>query len=507
MSLARAIGRNTIFTAIGRSSVLLVWFFVTPGVLDSLGPERFGFWSVLLLATGTLATFDLGLGVAVMRFVGELVGRGSAGAVRQLVARALGFPLVLACALAGAALLLRGVILGVFRVPEIWAPEAFSALTLALVAFVLIISTNLLIAALQGLQRMDLAAIALVISALFLAVAVPIASRQARPLYALVLAQTGYGIVLLLALTVCLGLALRGAGAQPGVLVHVTLGRIVSLGGWIQGISLLLLIQQNLDKVLLGILVALAPVGAYEIAFRVTSVGLLPPVYFLGALLPVVARRQVEAGDAARVALYRAGIPFSFSTSLGLAGGLFALAPSLLEAWLGTPPAGSVFMLRCLVVAGVANLLTGVASTIVRAADRMDIELAYVGSLVLLHLVLSLIGFRFLGWSGILYGLVAASTGTALVFVIRVERWLGLHPLSESARAAVPGFVAAVVAGLAAAAVGFAFQGLAPGRVRGLVTAGTGAIAFGVVFGGVFAVAFPSMFRGITQRARMVFSP
>jgi O-antigen/teichoic acid export membrane protein len=494
--------------------VLFVWFLVTPAVLASLGPDRFGFWSILLVLSGTLATLDLGLGVAIMRFVGEIAERGAAGVVYRLVGRALGLQILFAGALAAAGLLLREPILDAFHVPAVWADEARAALTLALVSFVLTVATNLLVAALQGLQRMDLAAYALAGSALFLGCTVPIAARQPSPLFALVVAQVGFGVMQFVLLSAGLFRAVRGLDASPPEAASaggaaprmrdVSLRRVIRAGTWLQASSVLVLLQQNVDKILLGTLVALAPVAAYEIAFRVSSVGLLFPVYFLGALLPVIARQQVVVGDSARLSFYRASLAPYLSLSLATGGVLFALAPFVLEAWLAVPPEGSVFMLRCLIVAGMANLATGIASTVVRATDRMDIEVIYLISLVVLHLLLSFAGFRLVGWPGILYGLVLAGVVTALGFVTRVEAWLGVRPLSETVPAIVPGLFATVVAGLAAAGMTLLFEGLPQGRARGGLATAAGGLAYAIAFAGVLAVAFPVTFRSLGERARVV---
>ncbi|MGH7726477.1 MAG: oligosaccharide flippase family protein [Candidatus Eiseniibacteriota bacterium] len=514
MSLTRSIGRNTLFTALGRSAVLFVWFLVTPTVLDALGADRFGFWSILLVLSGTLATLDLGLGVAIMRFVGEIAERGAAGVVFRLVARALALQVLLAGALAVLGLLFREPILEAFHIPAAWTGEARAALTLALISFVLTVATNLLVAALQGLQRMALAALALGGSAIFLGGVVLVAARQPAPLLALVVAQVAFGALQFVLLSAALFRAVRGlevapqeaisAGQDALAVRDVSLRKVIRAGSWLQASSVLVLLQQNVDKILLGTLVALAPVAAYEIAFRVSSVGLLFPVYFLGALLPVLARQQAVVGEAARLSFYRASLVPYLSLSLAMGGILFALAPSVLEAWLAVPPEGSVFMLRCLIVAGVANLATGIASTVVRATDRMDIEVVYLVALVLLHLFLSYAGFRLFGWPGILYGLVLAGVATALGFVTRVEAWLGVRPLSEIVPALLPGLLAAVVAGLSAAGIALLFEGLPQGRARGSLATAAGGLAYAIAFAGVLAVAFPVTFRSLAERARVV---
>ena len=57
------------FTALGRLTTLGAWFFLTPAVLAALGPEKFGFWSILLILGGTLPILYLSaLGI---RYLGK----------------------------------------------------------------------------------------------------------------------------------------------------------------------------------------------------------------------------------------------------------------------------------------------------------------------------------------------------------------------------------------------------------------------------------------------------
>src|SRR5205823_9711329 len=126
-----------------------VWFLVTPRVLAGLGPEAFGFWSLLLVMGGTLATVDLGLGVAVSRYTAELASVDDRRAIGAFLVRALVLQGAVLLMLVGFGFLLRASLLDLFHVPAGWRSQALTAFELALVGFVFGILSNVLIAALQ----------------------------------------------------------------------------------------------------------------------------------------------------------------------------------------------------------------------------------------------------------------------------------------------------------------------------------------------------------------------
>src|SRR5260221_3210296 len=97
--------------------------------------------------------------------------------------------------------------------------------------------SNLLIGALQGLQRMDLAARVLVPAALALGAAVLAATAARQPLIALVQAQLGYSLVVIVATFGII--AWLGRAAPEHEDSGLSLRRVLRFGGWLQATNLL----------------------------------------------------------------------------------------------------------------------------------------------------------------------------------------------------------------------------------------------------------------------------
>jgi O-antigen/teichoic acid export membrane protein len=270
---------------------------------------------------------------------------------------------------------------------------------------------------------------------------------------------------------------------------------MVRFGLWVQVNSALAFVQANLDKFIIASFVALAPVAAYELGSRITSVALLGPTIALSALLPAVAHRTAAGGAGADLAFYRrASYPYFVAVGL-IVGGLLGLAHPLLELWLGAVQPAQVFMLRGLAVAIGLSAATGIASTLVRAGDRLDLETQYAVASVALHVALSLLGIRLWGWPGAIYGLVASSLAGTLFFLFRVEAWLGGPPLREAWVAGrAPLLAASAGAALAAWVVAAAVPGN-PGRGHGFVSLLVGSAALAAAFGTMLVLSSPRRWR------------
>ncbi len=501
MTIARAVGQNTLHTAVARVAVLGAWFAVTPRVLAVLGPDRFGFWSLLLVLGGSLAAVDLGLGVAVTRTVARAWSNGHGRQLVALLARAGALQLAVASVLGLGIVLASPLLLSSFHVPAAWAGEARVALALATAAFIVGSISNLFFAALQGIQRMDRALVVALPAATGLAAGILWAMGRPNPLLALTQVQLAYNVVTALGF----GVALLRVRPPPTGIEEVggagaSFREMLVLGGWVQLNGLFGLVQANVDKVLLGALVALAPVAGYELGARITYAAFLPAVLFLGALLPAFSRES-SAGEPARlVPLYRAALDPAFAMSFAVTGALIALAPWLLRAWLGTPPDNGAFFLGMLALTQLGNLLTGVSSTVARAGGVAHLETRFAVLGTGLHIGLALVGLQLFGVRGLLLGTVIGSLAAAVWFILRIETFLGIARSRAALVAMRPYLGAAGLAGVAGFLVASLLSPVSahtsawPGLVGG-------GVSYALLFGLYLRAAHRQLWGGLLARA------
>lgn len=505
MTIARTVGRNTVSTAFARFAVLGVWFLVTPRVLAALGAEQFGFWSILLAFGGSLAALDLGLGVAVTRSVARLHREGGRAPMAALLRRTTVLQAAVTLAIAAAILLAASTVLDLFHVPAAWSADARLALALALVAFFLTSLGNLFLAGLQGLQRMDQVVRVALPAAVALGIGVVWGTGQARPLVVLTAIQVAYAACTALAYGALLAHLVRhevtGPVDRAAPVAAIGLRELLALGGWVQVNSMFGLLQAHVDKFILGALLSLAPVASYELGARITIAAMIPPVIFIGSLLPAFARTDGDGRSGVSAALYARALDPHFAMTLGLAGALVGLAPWILGAWLRQPPEGAGLCLVALAVAQAGHVFTGVTSTVVRARGDLWLEFVYAVLGTGLHVALAILGLSSRGLPGLLVGTAASSVIAALWYVRRVESTLEVAAADRALRRAVP-FVAA--AGLAGVAAFIAAGAVHPARAGAGAWGGlaAGSTAYVLVFAGALRAGFPATWHSLVARAR-----
>lgn len=502
MSTLNTVRRNTAFNAAARVAMLLVWVGVTPQALARLGPERFGFWAVLLLIGGALTIIDLGLGAAVVTYTARVRAEGGTREVRRTVGRALRVYLLLAAGLVTAAIAATPLVLAIFHVPGSWADEASMAYRLAVAAFAVAAVGNVFQGALVGLQRLDLTSGAtVVLSPLLLAGAIA-GLASPGPLVGLVAAQLGFNLVLSV---VFLAMFLRQSSrtGSPGPEGNVSVvapaaSAMLRFGALVQLAALAGFFHLQLDKILIGNMIGLASVAPYELGFRVSNGIAMLPTLSLAAFTPAAAEHDVRTGGGGREILYRRAILPYLCVVVPLCVAPAVLARPLLEAWLGAPQPDAEIALRLLIASVGLTLLTGIATSMARALGQPLLEGLYGVLALVLHLGLGILGIRLVGWVGALVGgLVAVFLATAW-FLSAAQRRLGLPVLSSTL--AVLGRVA-LPALCASAAAMFSLQPWhgAAGRRGALLELLVGAAAFIVVFVTMLCLFYPAARTELTE--------
>ncbi|HEY6867639.1 MAG TPA: hypothetical protein VI792_10290, partial [Candidatus Eisenbacteria bacterium] len=153
--LDRAIARATALNALARAISIAGWLALAPFILQRLGPERFGLWSLLGTLLGLYLTLDLGLVGSLTKFVAEFRARRDPESLSG--ALTLGLAIYGTLAIAGVAVVAAAMplLIGFFHVGPALRAEATVAFVGAAAAYGLTNLWALQGSALAGLQRMD----------------------------------------------------------------------------------------------------------------------------------------------------------------------------------------------------------------------------------------------------------------------------------------------------------------------------------------------------------------
>jgi len=444
------ISSNALFIVAGRAWYVGLWVLLTPFVLRQLGSERFGVWSLLFLLSGYLATLDLGLASSVVKFTSEYSSRSDWTGLQTVLSNVLGVSVLLGAAWILGVFLAQNALLDWIRISPGHREEVRFALLASCLLFAFANLANLGPGILNGLQRMDLANGVLVLSSIPQALILWVGLRAGHGLYAVVWSTAAQWAIV---------------GALSPVLVHhvcpqlrFPVIRLRPRGqGWIrfglvmQANNLIVLMQQQLDKLLLTTWVGLAAVTEFELAFRVANGIQSLPVLALGALMPAFAQRFGEGDRVGAFHLYRRANELVAVSAFGAAAALAPAVPLLIRAWVGPAHPVAEWLGPWLLAGFCLNLLTGAATSASRGAGYPALETTPGLWGIVVHLLMSGILILRLGPRGVGPALALSMAVSTVLCFARFSRWTG----QPASRAWLGALVAPAVSFVPATLIGF----------------------------------------------------
>ena len=474
--------RNVLSNLVSRGSSILAGLLITPFVLQTLGPERFGFWSLLNTIAGAAVLMDLGLGSAVTRFVAGSTGETQAGERRGILTTGAILAAALALLWLVGGLLARGGLLAFAHVGPGWRSEALDATGLTVLAAAVGLLALVPGAALTGVHRLDLVN------------QTAVAATLVQVAASLGLLARGGGIVglawaLLLAnattLLASLFLLRRVAPALVFDVAAVSSARLLEqlrFSAALQVIALGVMFQFQLPKFVLARNVGLAAAGEYELAYRVAFAAWSLPSMLLPPLLPAFAEWTARDRWDDAWALYERAARYLLAIAMPIAALLAASAPALFRVWVGPGHGDAAVSLAVLATLLGINVLTSAGCVFVRAIGRPWIEARY-------HVLSFALQLALVAWfvprmslvGPLLAMLLSGTLGTA-TFLWMFHRGLGRSLRAFVLRiAALPALVSFAGGGLALAVGGACVAGAwSTPRVQALV---------GLLLGGVAGAA------------------
>jgi O-antigen/teichoic acid export membrane protein len=138
-----------------------VWFlgltvFTTPFILHRLGVDAYGILAIVTIVAGYLAFLDLGLNVAVIRFIAAHDAKGETAEIARVIQTALSVFLAMATLAAAGLLLLSGSLARLLSVPDTLQTDAVNALRLGAISFGVNLVVGVFSAVPRALQRFDI---------------------------------------------------------------------------------------------------------------------------------------------------------------------------------------------------------------------------------------------------------------------------------------------------------------------------------------------------------------
>lgn len=314
--MARSLSINVVANLANAIATIVITFFIYRHVIHHLGLGQLGIWSLVLATTSASRLAELGLGIAVTRFVAKDIAEKRFGDAVRVVDSAL---VALTCFVSFAVLALYVVVDGAVRhlVEAVNADVASSLLPWAAASLVFSTIGGVSQNALDGLQRADLRAVLMVSGSLLMGGAVYVLT----PGYGIVglgIAQLIQGVFLAVVGRWILCKHMRNLSFLPMYSDISTVKRILPYGLNTQLSVLLQFAFDLITKVLLARFGGSASVGAFEVAnqFVVKTRSLLAAAAV--ALIPRAAASSATRGIS-DVGLYQRSFRVVFTiTALSL---------------------------------------------------------------------------------------------------------------------------------------------------------------------------------------------
>lgn len=422
---------------VGQGAALAVNLVATPVLIHAFGTQTYGLYLLMFTVTNHILLGTLGAGAVVTRQVTDFSAGRDGRALRRTLAYASAF--YGAVAALGASVgwgLAPWVARAVLRIEGVAAEEVVFVLRAASCASAALVFMELVLSALQGMQRFGWQAVASLLQYTgFLAAAAALA-QSGRDIHSIAVLFAGWSFALS---TVGLGLVWRCArdvpdegSGRPSLSGFLRYG----LGGGLSRFSWIVITQ--FDRVYLARVASLAAVTIYSV-----PAGLLQRMQVVrslvsNALIPMMGelRGESQRGELRRI--YLKSNRFVLWITLPVLVGLFALMPQFLGLWLGGDFASKgVWPVRLLILAQVLYFLEGQAHVVIFTCDKPW----HLTALIWLQAVASVVGWKLLagrfGILGVAAGSLAAQTLAALCAITYSHRKLLALSWSDYARGAL----------------------------------------------------------------------
>jgi O-antigen/teichoic acid export membrane protein len=442
------------FNGVAQVAPMLVMLGLTPVLIDRLGSDRFGIWSLAVLAIGALTTLDGGVSASLARFFTVHSVRDDAHEAGRLLLGSLLLFAVLGVVGTAIAWVVVPLIVPHLHIPPPLRDETIAMLRLLPAVASIALAGDAAVALLQGNGRFREAAIATVVSVGVFAVAVLTLVDSGPHLQALLAATA-----LRYAVLAVVALLLAGGGvrvSRPLLPARAVVREVGAYASRMQLASLSGLVNAELDGFVIAAVEPVRYVGYYGIGLQVASAARSLPLYAFSPLLTRLTATYGRGGrDAAKSEfdrLERRWLPGV--AAYGVAA--VAAAPFVVPLWLGRE---HHYVLSGIVAAVLLSGymfhvgLTGMRTCYVRAVGRPGLEARYSTVWTVLNAALTVPFAIAAGMIGVVS--VTAATGIAAsgYFVWLCRGAEGLPSVTPPGRWWIAAPIAALVTVLGEAAL------------------------------------------------------
>ena len=293
MSL-RQIGKNSAWNLFGQIAPILLALIIIPLLLKQLGPDRYGFLTLIWVLIGYVGIFDLGVGRAMTRVVAERLGADDRPAAEAVAQTAMAFLLILGAVFAIGLLCTAQIVVGYLSLPAHLIHEGTWALRILAVGLPFVMLTSGYRGCLEAYGRFPTVSMIRVGMGFFTYLAplgaVLVSPRLEVMVSAVVLMRVVANLVHRWACRRDCSFTMRWQTPE-----RARLRQLLGFGGWMTVSDIISPLMNSLDRLIIAGFVPVAAVGYYATAFDIVNKVVMLPYSLMSAALPVVAGYQDQA--------------------------------------------------------------------------------------------------------------------------------------------------------------------------------------------------------------------
>lgn len=421
MTSSRNIAHSAIYNLVGFAASALYIIILVPLVLNALGTELFGLWSLVTALTGYFGLADLGLTVSFVKYLAEFMAQGDETRVNRVIQHGMLFYACFSLVILAGAYGAFPWLFVVLKLPPGDYDLALYVLLISLAGFSVTSSASTLYGVLSSLQRADVSNVLIICSQVVRLLAIATVLSAGGGLRGMVSADLAVTVVTVVALFVLTKKYYRPLSLRPAGFDGALMKKLIGFGSQLQVSRFAEVVQAHFDKLLLTRFVGLSSVTLYDFGSRPLGRARALPMSAMVPLIPAVSALDVEQNiPRIRSALLR-GARYLFFVSIPLFGFLFFFAGPIITVWLGTGYEQAALTMKILSIAYFCSVMAGVPSLVSQGLGEPRYQMYAMLFQAILNIVLSSVLVLVFGYFGAVVGTTIAGVAGAVVFI----HWYG----------------------------------------------------------------------------------
>lgn len=416
--------KNSLSAIIQVIVVGLIYLLLYRYLLDTIGIELLGVWSLIIATTSLALIANFGISTSIIKFVSTYYTRGDFESLKKLIFTCCVFILITYILISGVILVLGNYILPHF-IEKNYIYIALEVLPYSLISLIINAVSGVISSCLDGIQKNYIKSYILSFSSILL-FGLSLLLTPNYGLKGLVFAQILQGILVLILSFYFISKHLNNVLSFRWNWSKELFKEIINYGLKMQALSFMQMSFEPVTKAFLSKFGGLAMVGYYEMASRLVSQfrGLI--VSANQVIIPVVAEAK-ERNDNSVKPLYIKTFSIILFINILLTSGIIIVAPIISYLWIGKLIPFFLFSVSINAIAVFVNISSNPAYFSYLGEGKLNWLIISYAAIVIINSSLSyFLGSYFSGYGVVLAWNLAFTVGS-LIVVFSFQKSNGIH--------------------------------------------------------------------------------